>query len=44
MTFLQPIPILEWKLENISMEFIIGFPKEPRKYDAIIVVVEKLSK
>jgi hypothetical protein len=41
---LQPLPIPEWKWETISMDFITGFPKSPKKNDAIMVVVEKLSK
>jgi hypothetical protein len=41
---LQPIPILEWKWETISMDFITGLPKLTKKNDAIMVVVEKLSK
>ena len=41
---LQPLPILEWKWELISLDFIIGLPKSKRKNDAIMVVVEKLTK
>jgi hypothetical protein len=36
---LQPLPILEWKWETIS-----GLPKSTKKNDAIMVVVEKLTK
>ena len=40
---LQPLPILEWKWEVISVDFITGFPMIVRKHDSIMVVVEKLS-
>jgi hypothetical protein len=41
---LQLLPIPEWKLETISMDFITGLPKSTKKNDAIMIVVEKLSK
>eukprot|EP00253_Pinus_taeda_P022179 PITA_22179 len=41
---LQPLPILEWKWETISMDFITGLPKTKRNNDSIMVVVDKLSK
>jgi hypothetical protein len=41
---LQPIQIPEWKWEVISMDFITGFPKTVKQHDAIMVVVDKLSK
>ena len=40
---LQPLPILEWKWEVISMDFITGLPKRKKKNDSIFVVVENLS-
>lgn len=44
MGLLQPLPILEWKWETISMDFITGFPKTKKNNDSIMVMVEKLSK
>jgi hypothetical protein len=41
---LQPLPIPEWKWEVISMDFITGFPRTTKQHDAIMVVVDKLSK
>ena len=41
---LQPLPILEWKWDTISMDFITGLPKNFRQHDSIMVVVENLSK
>ena len=32
---LQPLEILEWKWESISMDFVIGLPRTPTGYDAI---------
>ena len=40
----HPLPILEWKWETISMDFVIGLPKLTKKNDAIMVMVDKLSK
>jgi hypothetical protein len=41
---LQPLQIPEWKWEVISMDFITGFPRTTKQHDAIMVVVDKLSK
>jgi hypothetical protein len=38
------LPIPEWKWEIISMDFITGLPKTIKQHDAIMVVVDKLSK
>ena len=41
---LQPLPIPNWKWEVISLDFIIGLPKNKKQNDSIMVVVDKLSK
>jgi hypothetical protein len=41
---LHPLPIPEWKWETISMDFITGLPTSTKQNDAIMVVVDKLSK
>ena len=41
---LQLLPILKWKWEVISMEFIISLWKIKKKNDSIFVVIDKLSK
>jgi hypothetical protein len=41
---LQPLPILEWKFEVVTMDFIIGLPRTGKQHDSIMVVVDKLTK
>ena len=41
---LQPFPVLEWKWEIISMDFITGLLMTWRQHDSIMVVVDKLEK
>ena len=43
-SLLQPLPVLEWKWEVISMDFIIELPMNWRHHDSIMVVVDKLTK
>jgi hypothetical protein len=41
---LQPLSILEWKCNDISMDIIVGLPLTARKFDSIWVTVDRLSK
>jgi hypothetical protein len=41
---LQPLSILEWKWDDISMDFIVGLPMMARKFDLIWMIVDRLSK
>jgi hypothetical protein len=41
---LQPLPILEWKWEVVTMDFIMGLPRTCKIHDSIMVVVEKITK
>jgi hypothetical protein len=41
---LQPLSIPEWKWEVVTMDFITGFPRTSKQHDAIMVVVDKLTK
>jgi hypothetical protein len=43
-SFLQPLPILEWKWEVVTMDFITKFPRTTKQHDYIMVVVKKLTK
>ena len=41
---LQPLDILSWKWEDISMDFIVGLPPMSKGYDSIWVIVDHLTK
>jgi len=41
---LQPLPILAWKWDDISMDFIVGLPKTVKGFDSIWVIVDRLTK
>jgi hypothetical protein len=41
---LQPLSILDWKRDDISMDFIVGLPLMACKVDLIRVIVDRLSK
>lgn len=41
---MKPLPIPTWKWESISMDFVSGFPKTPNNYEAIWVIVDRLTK
>ena len=41
---LQPIRILEWKWDRITMNFVVGLPLTARKHDSVWVVVNRLTK
>jgi hypothetical protein len=41
---LHPLKIPEWKWEEIGMNFITGLPRTSKGYDAIWVIVDRLTK
>jgi hypothetical protein len=43
-SFLQPLPIPEWKWEVVTMDLITKLPRTNKQHDSIMVVVDKLTK
>jgi hypothetical protein len=41
---LQPLSILYWKSDDISMDFIVGLPLTAHKFNSIWVIVDRLIK
>lgn len=41
---LQPLPVPYWKWDEIGMDFITGLPKSQVGYDAIWVILDRLTK
>jgi hypothetical protein len=41
---LQPLSILDWKWENIYMDFIMGLPHTSHGYNSIWVIMHRLTK
>ncbi|KAI5344802.1 hypothetical protein L3X38_012679 [Prunus dulcis] len=41
---LQPLPILEWKWEWITMDFVFKLPRTQSKHDGVWVIVDRLTK
>jgi hypothetical protein len=42
--FVQTFPIPKWKWDVVTIDFITTFIRTTRKYDSIMVVVDKLTK
>ncbi|GKD57020.1 DNA/RNA polymerases superfamily protein, partial [Tanacetum coccineum] len=41
---IQPLEILVWKWEKITMDFVTKLPRTTKKHDAICVIVDRLTK
>ena len=41
---LNSLPIPQWKWDNITKDFVSGFPLTQKKHDSIWVIVDKLTK
>ena len=40
----QPLSVLGWKWEKISMDFIVGLPITQKGFDSIWVIIDRLTK
>jgi hypothetical protein len=41
---LQPLPVPEWKWEEIGMNFVTGLPRTQKGNDSIWVIIDRLTK
>ena len=41
---LNPLPIPQWKWDNITMDFVSGLPLTQQKHDYVWVIVDRLTK
>jgi hypothetical protein len=41
---LQPLSILDWKWDDIIVDFIVGLPLTTRKFNLIWMIVDRLTK
>ena len=41
---LQPLGILEWKWEDITIDFVVGLPKTVGQHDSVSVIVDRYTK
>jgi len=41
---LQRLDIPEWKWYRITMDFVVGLPQTLKKFDAVWVIVDRLTK
>ena len=43
-SLLNPLPIPQWKWDNITMDFVSGFPLTQQKHDSVWVIVDRFIK
>ena len=41
---LNHLPIHQWKWDNITMDFVSGFPLTQKKHDSVWVIMDRLTK
>ena len=41
---LQPLEVAKWKWEHVTMDFVTHFPRTPQGYDAVWVIVDRVTK
>ena len=41
---LQPLEVAEWKWEHVTIDFVTHLPQTPQRYDAVWVIVDRLTK
>ena len=41
---LQPLEVVEWKWEHVTMDFVTHLPRTPQGHDAVWVIVDRLTK
>ena len=41
---LQPLEVAEWKWEHVTMDLVTNLPWTPRRYDAVWVIMDRLTK
>ncbi|XP_071933786.1 uncharacterized protein [Coffea arabica] len=43
-TSIEPLEIPEWKWDHITMDFVMGLPRSQKGFDAVWVIVDRLTK
>ena len=41
---LQPLEVVEWKWEHVTMDFVTHLPQTPRRHDTVWVIMDRLTK
>ena len=41
---LQPLEVVEWKWEHVTMDFVTHLPWTPRRQDEVWVIMDRLTK
>ena len=41
---LQPLEVVEWKWEHVTMDFVTHLPRTPQRHDVVWVIVDRLTK